>query len=581
MKVKGIESALMTARATESAARRGGPAPAPFELKSRLRTEARSRAPGRKARCLTAAMLLSVTLALTVMPHAASGLPRDDDGKQKQANDKLLREAQKALRGGKTEKAINLYREVLNKDAQNVQAHVGLSHSHFKDQNYLLGFEHAAEALKLNESNARAHALAGVALLRSGLIRAAVPELQRAINLDPKEALAYGGAAEVDYFEGRIKESRAKALYAHRLDPDEPDYVLTYARSSSREEDFKEAADAYEIFLQIAPESDTERRDRIKGLIQFYRHLSGVKVHQVGGAAAAEVPFRLGTDRRPYINVKVNGRDALFVIDTGSGFTVISKDAARRLGVSELAQGGKSQAFGGDGKFLIVYGLIKSLDLGEARVKSVPCYIQNLHHADDAPPGERADGYIGLSILTHFLTQLDYKENVMRLDRNAVAAGSAVAALPEATVVPFRRTQNGLISIETEFNGDHRVNTILDSGASSTVISSAAVERFNLRDHIVKGQTVQVFGAAGVANDVELLFLPQCRVADIHRSNVRALVLDFGAINETSGFEQSGILGGDFLRHFRVTIDFSRALLAFQPNAGGGSKDAPPPDSSN
>jgi hypothetical protein len=56
-------------------------------------------------------------------------------------------------------------------------------------------------------------------------------------------------------------------------------------------------------------------------------------------------------------------------------------------------------------------------------------------------------------------------------------------------------------------------------------------------------------------------------VADIQQTNMRALVLDFGAINETSGFEQSGILGGDFLRHFRVTIDFSRALLAFQQNA--------------
>jgi predicted aspartyl protease/Tfp pilus assembly protein PilF len=571
MKVKGIESALMTARATESAARRGGPAPAPFELKSRLRTEARSRAPGRKARCLTAAMLLSVTLALTVMPHAASGLPRDDDGKQKQANDKLLREAQKALRGGKTEKAINLYREVLNKDAQNVQAHVGLSHSHFKDQNYLLGFEHAAEALKLNESNARAHALAGVALLRSGLIRAAVPELQRAINLDPKEALAYGGAAEVDYFEGRIKESRAKALYAHRLDPDEPDYVLTYARSSSREEDFKEAADAYEIFLQIAPESDTERRDRIKGLIQFYRHLSGVKVHQVGGAAAAEVPFRLGTDRRPYINVKVNGRDALFVIDTGSGFTVISKDAARRLGVSEIARGGKSQGIGGDGKFQIVYGLLGSLQLGGIKVRQIPCFIRAFHDSGDRPAEERADGFIGLSVLSHFLTELDYKESRMILSRD-VNRPLPAAASPDTTVIPFRTTQNGLISIETEFDGTNMVNAILDSGASSTALSVVAVERHKMRDQIIKGQTANVIGAAGVTNNVEMLFIRNCRVADLKQSNLRALVLDFGAINETSGFEQSGILGGDFLRHFRVTIDFTRTQVIFSPHSSAVTK---------
>jgi predicted aspartyl protease/Flp pilus assembly protein TadD len=526
------------------------------------------------------AMLLLAALTFPVAAAPAKATSPEAQG-VKESNNKIFHEAAKAIRAGRYKDAISLYRQVLDADKNNVQAHTGAALAHMKNRDYRLCFEEAGEALRSDPNSARAHALAGLALLRSGHIDHAAKEVNEAFRLNLKEPMAYWAAAEIDYYEGRPDNARVKSYRAHLLDQNEPDYLITFARASSQMEMFKDAADAYEAFLRVAPENDKDRRDGIKGLIRFYRQLGGVDVHQVGGAAAAEVPFRLGTDRRPYINVKVNGRDALFVIDTGSGFTVISKDAARRLGVSELAQGGKSQAFGGDGKFLIVYGLIKSLDLGEARVKSVPCYIQNLHHADDAPPGERADGYIGLSILTHFLTQLDYKENVMRLDRNAVAAGSAVATLPEATVVPFRRTQNGLISIETEFNGDHRVNTILDSGASSTVISSAAVERFNLRDHIVKGQTVQVFGAAGVANDVELLFLPQCRVADIHRSNVRALVLDFGAINETSGFEQSGILGGDFLRHFRVTIDFSRALLAFQPNAGGGSKDAPPPDSSN
>jgi hypothetical protein len=50
----------------------------------------------------------------------------------------------------------------------------------------------------------------------------------------------------------------------------------------------------------------------------------------------------------------------------------------------------------------------------------------------------------------------------------------------------------------------------------------------------------------------------------VQQNNLRALVLDFGAINETSGFEQSGILGGDFLRNFKLTIDFNRSLLALQ-----------------
>jgi predicted aspartyl protease/Tfp pilus assembly protein PilF len=521
----------------------------------------------RDPRRLTAILLLvALTLVLVVAPPVASALSDDKDDKQKDESEKSLRDARKAMRGGKYEKARNLYHAILEKDAQNIHAHVGISLAYFKEQNYLLCFQHSAEALKLNENNARAHAIAGLSLLRSGLVRAAVPELQRAMMLDPKEALAFGGAAEIDYFEGRIKDSRLKALYAHKLDPDEADYVLTYARSSSREEDFKEAADAYEIFLRIAHDSDTDRRDRIRGLVLFYRHLAGVKVHQVGGASIAEIPFRLGSDRRPYIKVKVNGRDALFVVDTGSGFMVISKDAARRLGVSEIARGGNSQGIGGDGTFQIVYGLLNSIQLGGIKLKQIPCFIRAFHGITERPAEERADGFIGLSVLSHFLTDIDYKENRMILDRD-VNRPLPTAVSPDVTVIPFRTTQNGLISIETEFDGTNPVNAILDSGASSTAISLVAVERLKMRNQIIKGQTANDIGAAGVTNNVEMLFIRNCRVADLKQSNLRALVLDFGAINETSGFEQSGILGGDFLRHFRVTIDFMRTQVTFRPHS--------------
>jgi predicted aspartyl protease/Tfp pilus assembly protein PilF len=562
MKVKGIESAHS-----------GGVRPGACDgFECGYRASAMPGPAARNPRRLTAILLLiALTLALAVAPTDASALSDDKLGKQKDEGEKSLREARKALRGGKYERAINLYRGLLDMDAQNIQAHVGISLSYFKDQNYLLCFQHAAEALKLNEGNARAHAMAGLSLLRSGLIRAAVPELQRAMMLDPKEALAYGGAAEIDYFEGRIKESRIKALYAHRLDPDEPDYVLTYARSSSREEDFKEAADAYEIYLRIALDSDADRRDRIRGLVLFYRHLSGVKVHQVSGADTAEIPFQLGTDRRPYIKVKVNGRDALFVVDTGSGFMVISKDAGKRLGVSEIARGGKSQGIGGDGTFQIVYGLLNSLQLGAIKLKQIPCFIRAFHGLSERPAQERADGFIGLSVLSHFITELDYKDSRMTLDRG-VNRPLPTAVSPDVTVIPFRTTQNGLISIETEFDGTNPVNAILDSGASSTAISLVAVERHKMRDQIIKGQTANVIGAAGVTNNVEMLFIRNCRVAGLMQSNLRALVLDFGAINETSGFEQSGILGGDFLRHFRVTIDFMRTQVTFRPHSSAVTK---------
>lgn len=508
-------------------------------------------------------LVIVVALSALVAAPVRATIPQQQS---KEYNEKLNRDARKALRGGRYDDALKIYNLLFESDPRDIQARLGASFAYLKNANYLLSFEQANEAINLDHNNARAHALSGISLLRSGFIRAAVGELQQAIALDPKEALAYGGAAEIDYYEGRTKESRERAYYAHRLDPDEPDYLVTYARASSRLEDFKEAADAYQMFLEVAPLTDVERRDRIRGLIQFYRQLAGLQVHQIAGAFVTEVPFQLGTDRRPYVRVKLNGRDATFVIDTGSGFTVISKEAAKRFGVSDIARGGKSQGIGGSGKFQIVYGLIKSIQIGEAKIRMVPCFIRPFHGAKDRPPEERADGFIGLSILSHFLTELDYKALRMRLDRSD-SRSLPIDRTPGATLVPFRTTQNGLISVEAEIDGNQNVNTIIDSGASSTVISVAAVERLKLHDQIIKGQTASVIGAAGVTDNVQMLFIRKCRVADQFQNNLRALVLDFGAINETSGFEQSGILGGDFLRHFKLTIDFNRAQLALQPYA--------------
>lgn len=518
-------------------------------------------------------LLLIVALTLSaIVPPVRATPPQQKTKEAKEASDKLDRDARKAIRGGRYEDALKIYLMMIEADSRDNRARLGASFAYLKMQNYPPCFQQAKEVLSIDANNARAHALAGLSLLRSGFIRASVGELQQALDLDPKEALAYGGAAEIDYYEGRPKDARSKAYYAHNLDPEEPDYLVTYARASSRVEDFKEAADAYELFLEIAPPSDAERRDRVRGLIQFYRQLAGLKVHQVSGPAVTDVPFQLGSDRRPYVRVKLNGRDSIFVIDTGSGFTVISKEAAKRFGVTEIARGGKSQGVGGSGKFQIVYGLIKSLQIGEAKVRMIPCFVRPFHGERYRLPEEKADGFIGLSVLSHFLTELDYKDARMRLDRSD-SRSAPLAATPGVTLVPFRTTQNGLISVETEFDGNPFVNAILDSGASSTVISEAAVERLNMGDQIIKGQTTSVIGAAGVTENVRMLFIRNCRVADQLQSNLRALVLDFGAINETSGFEQSGILGGDFLRHFRLTIDFNRALLALQPHTPPVTKE--------
>jgi predicted aspartyl protease len=477
-----------------------------------------------------------------------------------------MRDGQKAMREGQYPTALKIYTELLSESKESVQAHLAIAFAYLKMLNYQQCFDHAKLVMKLDPENARAYALAGAALLRSGYVAAASQQIVQAFKLDQKEALAYGAAAEIDYYEGRTKDSREKAFQAHWLDPNEADYLVTIARAASRLELFGEAADAYDRFLKVAPLTDVDRREKIEGLIRYYRKLDGIRVYQVAGEEQAEANFSLGRDRRPYLTLQINGRPARFVIDTGSYSTVVSEKAAKRLGISEVARGGRSEGFGGNGKFPIIYGLIKTVQIGEAKVQSVPCFIRPFHAPEDHPEEEKEDGLIGLAVLSSFLTELDYGAGKLKIDRSS----DVVAPLqlpPDVRVIPFRTTQNGLISVETEIDGGNKINAILDSAAGSLVVSSAAVKRFNLAEQKIKGQTIRVIGAAGVADNVELLFVKNCRVADLQQENLRALILDFSVINETSGFEQSGILGGDFLRNYKVTIDFARAQIRLQPHS--------------
>ena len=50
-------------------------------------------------------------------------------------------------------------------------------------------------------------------------------------------------------------------------------------------------------------------------------------------------------------------------------------------------------------------------------------------------------------------------------------------------------------------------------------------------------------------------------------NNLRAAILNLEAVNETSGFEQHGILGGDYLEHFRVALDLRRYQFKLTPQS--------------
>ena len=245
------------------------------------------------------------------------------------------------------------------------------------------------------------------------------------------------------------------------------------------------------------------------------------------------------------------------------------------------------------------------------RIDLVPVYIRTVYSSPDLPESDRADGYLGLSVLSNFAVTLDYQSRQLTLDR------SPISDLPPATVsesanlpaeiadpfqsapavrtgtdvqrkapavsvasgifeVPIRSTSGGLASTEATLPGvDRPLNLIIDTGATVSVISSAAVQQHALEGLITPGVTYRVIGAAGISEGAQALGLSTLAVNGLRKNQARALILDLSAVNETSGFEQHGVLGADFLSHFRVVLDMRRYHFRLTPQSPAITVAAP------
>lgn len=473
---------------------------------------------------------------------------------------RLMKQADKLVRYNEFIEAEALLRRALEINPANSNTKLKLAYVLLKQRRLVEAFNLCGTVAVSEPRNTRAMAVMGAALLAAGKFDDARKIFYTAIKLNRREGLAWAGYGLLDFYENRIDESIENLKMATLLEPSEPDFIFALAQVSARAERYKEAADAYFKFLSVSRGDNDERKTRIKGLIRFLRFLgSKSRLYELSGADQTSVPLML-TGNRPIINIKVNGgKETLnFVLDTGSGISVISDETARKLGLKPVARGGQAKGIGGDGKFDIVYGFLRDVQIGDVKVRNVPVYIRPFHAR-----GLEIDGYIGLSLISKFLTTIDYGNLSFALekrgsDRRNFAAESSIS-------LPLRLTSSGFLSGEVKLEGiEYPLNFIVDTGASISVISDelASVHPVN---QFEQNEKLRVVGSAGIAEDVPSFRLPQVSFGTHSRRSVDAVALDLNIINEASGFEQSGILGGNFLRNYRMTFDFKNSRVTFSP----------------
>ncbi len=508
-------------------------------------------------------LALFLILSTTLLPSfsLAQDTPRHFSPAAESRNSKkLLSDAERALRKGELREGERLLKLAIALSGEDSFPKLRLAQLYARERRLVDAYDLAYPIAQAEPKNAYALAVVGATMLGVGRFRDARALFFGALSIDRKLAYAWHGFGMLEFYENRIDESLNNLREAVFHAPSQPDYVFSLAQVSARSEKFKAAADAYHRFLALSRDTDDERRSRIKGLITFLNFLGDRQsLYMISGLESTTVPITVAGNR-PVLSLRVNNRpDPLaFVLDTGSGISVISEETAKKLNIKPITRGGFAKGIGGDGRFEIVYGFLREVKIGEIVIRNVPVYIRRFHSQ-----GQAVDGYIGLSLISKFLTTLDYGGLTFSLSRSP----EPFKELDASIALPLRLTSSGFLSGEVQLAGvEAPMNFIVDTGASVSVISDEVASLEAISPH-ASDQKMRVIGSAGITDGVTSFKLPGLSFGAHSQKDITAIALDLDLINEASGFQQAGILGGNFLRNFRMTFDFRNSRVTFIPNS--------------
>ncbi len=133
----------------------------------------------------------------------------------------------------------------------------------------------------------------------------------------------------------------------------------------------------------------------------------------------------------------------------------------------------------------------------------------------------------------------------------------SVATLsPNRATAKFRLAGGGqpLILLPVHVNGEGPFDFILDTGAGTSLLSRELAGRLDVK--IIGSKDGH---SAGGRVSVSLAKLDSLAVGDMRMGDVDVGIVDLAHIGRAIGAQIDGDLGYNFLKHFRVTIDYGAA----------------------
>jgi len=384
------------------------------------------------------------------------------------------------------------------------------------------------------------------ALFRSGKFAEAEKAYAAIVAKAPDEFRAVSRLGSLALFSNRLTEAEKWLEKAMQIKPQDASSKLLLAEVFYRQDKFDRAAPLLR---------DAGRETRAKTLESF----KGSTPYELQGKAQSTTLKFLVTDPLPLVQVKVNGKEAIFLIDTGAAEVVLDPEFARQVQAKEFGSSGQG-SFAGGKKASVQDGRIDLLTLGAFEIKNVPVMLLNTRQFAPIFGGKQVDGIIGTVLFYHFLATLDYPRGELVLRQNTEENRKELDK--RATVIPFWMA------------GDHfmvawgkieklQVLFFVDTGLAGGGVTCAESVLKEAGIKLAEGQAGEGIGGGGKVKVVPFT-VKELSLGDATAKDVRGLFTGAFPLENAFGFRIGGIISHGFFRPYAVTFDFTGMRLVLR-----------------
>ena len=259
-------------------------------------------------------------------------------------------------------------------------------------------------------------------------------------------------------------------------------------------------------------------------------------------------------DFLPSVKMKVNGKEGLFIIDTGAGETIIDTEFAKAAGAIAFDQ--REAIYAGGARAKTTLGYVESIKLGKLEIEHLPVHIQPTAQYAQAVGGKAVSGIIGTNLLYHFHTTLDYQNAQLVLHNRSTEFKS------KGQLVPMWLAADHLILAQGQLKGGEEQLFLVDTGMAGAGFTApkSTVEAAGVT--LPEGQSFDGQGAGGAVS-VTPFMIDQLSLGQVkNKGTIVGLYGPFPPTLETSmGFRIGGLISHTFFKPYKVTFDFVKMRI--------------------